>query len=187
MNDLSTDAAVIAYDPRVSAINATQRDAVRTGVSERMVRHMGRRYLSPVVSGVEQYVQMPGNSELAVLADWPVTLTSVERGGTALDSEDYRLDGDRGVLYLGAGGVRAPWPCAEYLFTYDAGVANASLPADLVHACTWQTVFELMRIQQRIIGVTQRDPQTGAVDTIERDGWLRSVRDSMAPYRSLTT
>ena len=188
MNDLTTDAAVIAYEPRVSGLDqASARDPKRLGVSERMVRWMGRRYVSPIEVGVQQveFATGGGMGDGFLLDDWPAANLAITHNGTALDAASFRVEGDRLVRYIG-GGIALPWPRGEYLLQYDAGAAVAGVPSDLQDAATWQTAFELLRLEQKNLGVEQREPQTGATETLTSDGWLQSVRDVMLSHRSLT-
>lgn len=179
--DLTTDSLVLEYDTRMSAIASTTRDAVRLGVSQRMVRWMGRRNVHPVNVGKVEYHLLPGNDSRLVLNDWDIANLALKWNGQDVDAGDYRVEGDRVVRAL-SGGQPAKWAPGDYEATYDAGYAT--VPPALSHAATVQTVRELLDSHMQLIGLTQRDSQTGPVETYEQDGFLRSTVQAMQPFRA---
>lgn len=85
----------------------------------------------------------PGYAEFFSLRQYPVaSITSVTVDDVAVDSDEYRLDGDTGLLYrLDASGYLCTWQwCKDVVIVYSGGYEmpgseNPTLPASLQAAC----------------------------------------------------
>jgi len=191
MNDLTTDALVLEYDAAASAVIIATRNQVRQSVSENMTRFMGRRFISPKEVAVEDHHISNKATSLLFLNEWPLnplsgaTLVVTIDGDTTplIKDTDYRLEGERIVRHIDGNNRASVWPIGDVQFVYDAGYDVADIPTALVQAATKQTAREIYDINMRKIGITQREPQTGPVETFDEDGFLPSVSQAMMPYR----
>lgn len=182
--DLTTDSIVLEYMPQASAMTQALRDQVRLGVSQRMVKWMGREYVHPQSATTSTYRISTGIESRMALNEWPATaLVITIDGGDPLDVSDFRVESDRVIRYLGGGNRPSLWPVGDVEFTGEFGYPAS--PEALVHAATWQTCAELRRIELRQIGVSQHSSQAGPVETMNEDGWLPSVLQAMAPFRRM--
>lgn len=91
----------------------------------------------------ERFWGEPGGAEYFSLRQYPVaSITSVTVDDVAVDSDEYRLDGETGLLYrLDASGYPCLWSwCKDVVIVYTGGYEmpgseSPTLPASLQAAC----------------------------------------------------
>lgn len=181
---LTTEALVNLYDPATTAMDTTVIDSAIGGASERMLRHVGGRVINPTVSVVErqQIVRRLDPyifcQERPVLAA-PAIVVSFNGSVLTLD-DDYVIDLASGLITRLSNDRPVDWLGGDVKFEYDTGYAV--VPKGLEQLATFQTVAELMKIDQKFLGIKQRDPTAGSTLTLEDDGLLPSVKEGLIPW-----
>ena len=182
--ELITDLELLEWDRAVEGVPPGVRQQIRLGVSERMVQWMGGRDIVQRVGIVEYHTTANLSAEIAT-NEWPIANETVEFNLDVLIlDQDYRLDADGIITMLNSNGQSTNWPGGEVKITYDGGYTT--VPADLRTLAAIQCVADIMFTNQKFWGLRQRDPETGAVLTIERNFLLPQVEEGIRPYRRRT-
>ncbi len=155
------------------------------GVSQGMRNWMQRDITAKVIT-VERHYPTGLNSGI-VLDEGPIiSIEAVRSGGTALASTAYRSEPDR-ILRRVSSTSRIDWTRnTEIEVDYTAGFA--AVPADLVDACTQETVrrwFQTVKGAGGGAHVASVTPETGNTETLLTDGFMPQTIQAMQPYRRL--
>lgn len=153
------------------------------GVSQGMRNWMERDITAQVIT-VERHFPTGLSSGMILNAGPIISVEAVRSGGSVLDSSTYRSEPDR-ILRRVSGSSRIKWTRdADIEVDYTAGFA--AVPADLVDACTQETV---RRWLQTVKGagsgahVSSNTPETGDTETLLTDGFLPQTIETMKHYR----
>lgn len=171
-----------------AGITGVVNDAILTrhleGVSAAMQNWMGRKIVSTVRTVERHYPAGLGTA--IVLDDGPIiSVEAVRKSGSVMTSDLYRNDGGR-LLRRVSSDNRILWETAEIEVDYTSGYPT--VPADLVDACTQETVrrwFQTVKAGGPGAHTTAVTPETGDSETIETDGFLPQTIQAMRPYRRL--
>ena len=169
-----------------AAITGSTNDAIiqrhLEGVSKEMQNWMDRQIITTVRT-VERHFPV-GLGTAIVVDDYPVnSVEEVRQSGSVMDVAGYRVDGGR-LLRRVSSGSRRLWEKSEIEIDYTTGYA--AVPADLVDACTQETV---RRWRQTIVAgahgahVTSISPEAGDGKTFESAGFMPQTIQAMQPYR----
>jgi len=155
------------------------------GVSKAMQNWMARDILETTYTDEHHYPT--GLNSVLYPNHFPITtLSEIRKGGAAIDASGYRLEGTQGVRRI-SGTTPLSWEEGQDIaLDYTAGWA--SVPADLVDACTQETA---RRWLQTLAGhgpgahVSAQTPETGNTKTYIIDGFLPQTLETMRAYRRL--
>jgi hypothetical protein len=155
------------------------------GVSKSMQNWMGRNILSTVTTSERHYPV--GLSTGMVLDIGPImSIEEVRQAGVVLVSDTYRAEQDR-ILRRVSGEYRIKWPSnSEIEVDYTAG--HAAVPADLVEACTQETVrgwLQTVKAGGAGTHVSSVSPETGNTNIFVTTGFMPQTISAMTPYRRL--
>jgi hypothetical protein len=113
------------------------------GVSQRMKSYMKRSIVATTIT--DEIHDGDGISDTIILADYPVIqppAVAIELNGTAVDTDDYQVDEEKGLLVHAADGVGSPWTSGRRNYSVDYTAGYGIIPEDLVEIATKQTVHE---------------------------------------------
>ncbi len=181
--ELITNAQLVAFEPDAEAADIVKRDIVRRGVSQRIVSWTGGRDIAQRKSIVD-YIQTNGTDTDIVTDQWPIENVTIKFDDSVLAQSVYRVNVDGYITRINGSNIPIPWSIGQAEVTYDGGYSE--IPADLVQLCAMQCVAELMLIDQKFLGLRQRDPESGATLVLERGMFLPQVEEGIRPYRRLT-
>lgn len=154
------------------------------GVSAEMQNWM-RRQIVTTVRTVERHYPL-GLSTGIVLDDGPiVSVEEVRQSGDVMDVAEYRAEAGR-ILRRVSSDDRIKWEAAEIEVDYTSGYA--SVPADLVDACTQEAVRRWLQTPAAGglgVHVNAQTPETGDTKTFDIAGFMPQTIQAMRPYRRL--
>lgn len=181
----------------LSIQNSDNDDLLLTKIDEAssdIEAHCGRTFCRETIS--EQLWGEPGCQEILFLDRNPVaSITSVTVDGVAVDSDEYRLDGEAGMLYrLDSSGYPCVWTwCKDIVVVYAGGFllpgeVGRTLPPAL-EAGAVELVKSYWLSRGRDANVKSVDipgvmSETYWVGAVGEDGELPpSVQEKIAPFR----
>jgi hypothetical protein len=140
---LSTLARVKAFRGISGSGDDDLLNTLLAGVSQRMKSYMRRSIVSTAISAEKH--DGDGVSDTIVLSDYPVIqppAVVLELNGTAVDTDDYEVDEERGFLIRVSDGVASAWTSGRRNYSADYTAGYATIPEDLAEIATKQTVHE---------------------------------------------
>jgi hypothetical protein len=140
---LSTIARVKAFRGISGSGDDDLLNTLLAGVSQRMKSYMRRSIVSAAIT--DEKHDGDGESDTIVLADYPVIqppAVVLELNGTAVDTDDYEVDEERGLLVRVTDGASSAWTAGRRNYSVDYTAGYAIIPEDLVEIATKQTAHE---------------------------------------------
>lgn len=178
-------------DARLEALIA-QASAV---IAQSCNRVFGREQIKQTIR-LAASVQIPEPAPL-VLSRRPVVVSgfTVSVSGVALDSGDYELDENAGLVWrLDSEGDRIPWPTNKIEVTYSSGyLLPDDCPASLSRACIvlvnnyrTATARDPMLKSEVVDGVGRFDYWVGSAGGSSQSGLPAEVESLIAPFRKVS-
>lgn len=159
------------------------------GVSKRMQSYMRRSIVSTAIT--EEKHDGDGLSDTLILAEYPVIqppTLALELNGTAVDTDEYEIDEDRGFVIRVADGVASAWASGRRNYSVDYTAGYATLPEDIVEIATKQTVHEFnlsSAAGSGRLGLRGAILDPGGDATYLTGSWIPSARDTMDYWRDM--
>ena len=157
--------------------------AVIAAVSRQIQTYLRRQIVAVDVTGEKH--SAGGCSHSLRLDHFPVRAqpSAVRLSDTALAAGDFDCDLPSGILYYTPGGGDAcPWPEGVRHIEVDYGHGYTSVPADIQHAATLQSVYA--HRHEKHIGIRSSINDEGSLQsTYLIDAWDPVARHMLEPYR----